>query len=90
MGISLALLGGDFVDEGPLVGNAAVEALSGQNAEFGFGQIKPTAVLGRVMPFEALDQAPFHGAFIRRPRVATRRGKPTLLSEKSKCEIIVA
>ena len=56
MGISLALPGGDFVDEGLLVGNAAVEALSGQKAEFGFGQIKPTAVLGRVMPFEAHDQ----------------------------------
>jgi hypothetical protein len=41
MGISLALPGGDFVDEGLLVGNAAVEALSGENAEFGFGQIKP-------------------------------------------------
>ena len=25
---------------------------------FGFGEVKPTAVLGRVVPFEALDQPP--------------------------------
>ena len=39
--------------------------MSGQNAEFGFVQIEPTVVpkgvsppknVGRVMPFEALDQ----------------------------------
>ena len=46
---------GDFVAESLLIGNAAVEALDGEDAEFGFRQIKPTAVLGRVVPFEALD-----------------------------------
>jgi hypothetical protein len=56
MDVALVLPGGDFVDEGLLVGNAAVEALGGQNAEFGFCQVEPTAVLRRVMPFEALDQ----------------------------------
>ena len=56
MGVAVLLPGGDFVDEGLFVGNAAVEALGGQNAKFGFRQIEPTAVLGRVMPFEALDQ----------------------------------
>jgi hypothetical protein len=54
MDISLALPGGGFVDD-----------LSGQNAELGFVQIEPTVVpkgvsppksVGRVMPFEALDQ----------------------------------
>ena len=46
--ISIALLlpGGDFVAEGLFVGNAAVEALGGQNAEFGFCEIKPVPCLG--------------------------------------------
>jgi site-specific DNA recombinase len=30
--------------------------LVSENAEFGFGQIEPTAALGRVVPFEALDE----------------------------------
>jgi len=47
IGIALLLPGDDFVGEGLFVGNAAVEALGGQNAEFGFCEIKPTAVLGR-------------------------------------------
>jgi hypothetical protein len=55
MGISVVLPGGDFIDEGLFIGNAAVETLGGQDAKFGFGQIEPAAVLGRVVPFEALD-----------------------------------
>jgi hypothetical protein len=47
---------GDFIDEGLFIGNAAVETLGGEDAEFGFGQIEPAAELGRVVPFEALDQ----------------------------------
>ena len=54
--IAVVFPGGDFVDEGLFVGDAAVEALGGQNAEFGFGEVEPAAVLGRVVPFEALDQ----------------------------------
>ena len=46
-GISLLLPGGDFVDE-VLVVDAAIE-------------IKPAAVLWRVMPFEAFDQTPCFG-----------------------------
>jgi hypothetical protein len=57
MDISVVLPGGDLIDERLFVGNAAVEALGRDDAEFGFGQIKPTAVLGRVVPFESLDQA---------------------------------
>ena len=57
MGIALVLPGGDFVGQGLFVGNAAVKALGGEDTEFGFRQIEPTAVLGRVMPFKALDQA---------------------------------
>jgi hypothetical protein len=44
-----------------LVGDAAVEALLGQDAEFGFGEIKPTAALGGVASFETLDQAACFG-----------------------------
>jgi hypothetical protein len=33
MGIAFVLSGGDFVDEGLLVGDAAVEALGGEDAE---------------------------------------------------------
>ena len=48
----------DFFDEGLFVGNPAIEALGRQDAEFGLRQIKPTAVLWSVVPFEALDQPP--------------------------------
>ena len=38
------------------------EALGGQNAEFGFGEIEPAAVFRGIMPFEALNQtAGFRG-----------------------------
>jgi hypothetical protein len=56
--VSLALPSGDCVEEGLLVWNAAVEALGGRNAEFGFGQIGPTSVLGRIMAVAPLDQPP--------------------------------
>ena len=56
IGIAVVFPSGDFVDEGLFVGDAAVETLRGEDAEFGFGQIEPAAVLGRVVPFEALDQ----------------------------------
>jgi hypothetical protein len=46
-------------DERLFVGNAAVEALGGKDAKFGFRQIKPTAVLRRIVPFEPLDQPCF-------------------------------
>jgi hypothetical protein len=61
VGIAVALPGGDFLNEGLLVGNPAVEALGGQDPEFGLRQIKPTAMLWRVVPFEALDQPPGFG-----------------------------
>ena len=57
-GISVVAPGGDFSDESLFVGNAAVEALRRKDAEFGFRQIEPAAVLWRVVPFESLDQPP--------------------------------
>ena len=61
VGVAVVLPGGDFLDEGLLVGDPAVEALGRQDAEFGFRQIEPAAVLWGVVPFEALDQAPGFG-----------------------------
>ena len=58
VGISVVFPGGDFGDEGLLVGDAAVEALGRQDAEFRLRQVEPTAVLWSVVPFEALDQPP--------------------------------
>ena len=46
----------DFVGEDLLVGDAAIQALRGEHAEFGFGHVEPTTVLGRIVPFEALDE----------------------------------
>ena len=50
IGISVVFPGCDFVDEGVFVGDGAVETLSGEDTEFGFRQIEPAAVLGRVDP----------------------------------------
>src|ERR1035441_7590831 len=58
VGIAVVLPSGDFLDEGLLVGNPAVEALGRQDAEFRLCQIKPAAMLWSVVPFEALDQPP--------------------------------
>ena len=46
----------DFVSEDLLVGDAAIQTLRREHAEFGFGHIEPTAVLGRVVPFETLGE----------------------------------
>jgi hypothetical protein len=58
IGVSLGDPGGDLVDEDRLVGDASIEALRGEDAEFGFGQVEPGAMFGRVAPLEALDQPP--------------------------------
>jgi len=60
--VAVALPRCDFRDECLPVWDAAIEALRGQDAEFGFCQVKPTAVFRGVMPFEALNQtAGFRG-----------------------------
>jgi hypothetical protein len=51
----LVFPGGDLVDEGLLVGDTTVETLGGEDAKLGFRQIEPTAVLGRVVPYEPFD-----------------------------------
>ena len=54
--VAVVLPCGDFVGEDLFVGDAAIQTLRRKHAEFGFGHVEPTAVLGRVMPFEALDE----------------------------------
>jgi hypothetical protein len=55
-GVAIVLPGGDFVDEVCLSGDAAIETLERQNAEFGLRQIDWS-----VVPFEAFDQPPGFG-----------------------------
>src|SRR3954452_9250270 len=54
--VAVVLPCADFVGEDFLVGDAAMQTLRRQHGEFGFGHVEPTAVLGRVMPFEAFDE----------------------------------
>jgi hypothetical protein len=54
--VSLSLPSGNLLGKELFVGDSAVEALGGKNAEFGLCQVEPAAVLRGVMPFETLDQ----------------------------------
>jgi hypothetical protein len=45
-----------FVLQHPLVGDAAVEALGGENAEFRFRHVEPTPVFWCVVPLEPFDE----------------------------------
>lgn len=58
MAVAAVLPGVDFALEGGLIGDAPVEALARQDCELGLGQIEPAAMLGREVPFEALDEPP--------------------------------
>ena len=53
----MALPSCDFFLEGLLVGNAAAQALGGQNGEFGFGHVEPASMFWRVMPFKPVGEA---------------------------------
>ena len=59
--VSVVLPCGDFIAEGVFVGDAAVEALGRQNAEFGLRQIESAAMLWGVVPFETFDRPPGFG-----------------------------
>ncbi len=67
VGVSILLPSGDFIDEGLLVWDAAIEALGRKDAEFGLGHIEPTAMLWSVMPFEPFDEPP---SLLRRVKLA--------------------
>src|SRR3974390_3347910 len=57
MVVSMALPGRGFFLEGLFVGDAAAQALGGENGEFGLGHVEPASVLWRVMPFAPVDEA---------------------------------
>ena len=70
--VSITFPGLHFVGEGLQVRNAAVQALSGKDAQFDLGDIEPATVLGRVVQFEnawamasSPQQGPSASAFIR-------------------------
>ena len=44
-------------EEGVAFGDAPVEALGGQNGQLRLRHVEPAAMLGRIVPFETLDQA---------------------------------
>jgi len=48
--VAAVLPGGDFLDQGVLVGDAPIETLRRQDAELGFSHVQPTAVFGRIVP----------------------------------------
>lgn len=54
--ISAALPCGDFLYQHLLVGDAAIEPLPRENAEFRFRHIQPDSVLRGAVPFEPLDE----------------------------------
>src|SRR5271163_3641700 len=60
--VSVVLPSCDFLNQDLLVGNAPIETLAGQHTQFGFSHIQPTAVLGGVVPLEALNQATRFGS----------------------------
>src|SRR5262249_5798118 len=57
MRVAIAQPGGDLALEAAAVGDAPIETLAEQDRELGLGHIEPTAVLGRVVPLEAFDEA---------------------------------
>src|SRR5262245_29974327 len=50
--------GANLALEAAPVRDTPIEALMGQDSKLGLGHVEPAAVLGRVVPFEALDEAP--------------------------------
>ena len=49
---------GGFSGERFGVCNPAIEALTDENGDLGLGHVEPAAVLGRIVPNEALDEPP--------------------------------
>ena len=56
LGVCGLLPGGEFGVEGVDVGDAPVEALSGEGGEFDLGDVEPGAVPGGVVDLQALGQ----------------------------------
>lgn len=54
--VAAILPGGDLLDEVELVGDPAIETLTRQHAELGFGHIEPTAVFRLIPAWLSADQ----------------------------------
>ena len=53
--VAIDIPGGDFVGQGLLVGDAAIQTLGRENAEFGFRHVEPAAMFGCVVPLCAAE-----------------------------------
>jgi thioesterase superfamily protein len=69
VGVAVFDPGRDLAFERGAVGDAPAETLPGQNGQFRFRHVEPAAVLGRVVPLEALDEA---AGLLRRERLVER------------------
>jgi hypothetical protein len=49
--------GANLALEAAPIRDTPIETLIGQDSKLGLGHVEPAAMLGRVMPFEALDEA---------------------------------
>ena len=56
--VPVVLPGTDVASHGYQIGNSAIQALPVQGAKLDLGHVEPTAMLGRVMDFEAFRQPP--------------------------------
>ena len=59
--IAMGLPGGDLAAHGLDIAEAPAQALAHHHVDLDLGHVEPTAVFGRVVPFEALDQLPGFG-----------------------------
>ena len=57
-GVAVDEPGGNLALEAAPIRDTPIETLIGQDSELRLGHIEPAAVLGGVVPFEALDEAP--------------------------------
>ena len=65
-------VGGDLLENGA-VRDATIQALTTKVTQFNLGHVEPTAVLGRVLQFQAVENAPRFGGrenFVKRNRSA--------------------
>ena len=62
VGVGGVLPGGEFGVEGVDVGDAPVEALSGERGEFDLGDVEPGAVAGGVVDLQSLCQREVAGS----------------------------
>ena len=85
--VAIVLPGDDFLDQFRLVGNAAIQALGCEHAEFGLRHVEPTAVLWRVMPFEPLVEPSRFGGGEGRVKRRRRVRREIILHQHDLCRV---